>query len=117
MFDMSMLIKTSAPSPPKVVVYALPGVGKTTLAAQAEAVLIDCENGAGGVLKDGEGVVWEIIRTPYFESWIEIRDSIQAFVNRPIDSRLPKAIAIDTVDWLMSTASSVFWTAGKLWRA
>ena len=32
-----------------MIVYGQPGVGKTTFAAQAGALLIDCENGAGAI--------------------------------------------------------------------
>ena len=46
---MNSLITTTTISPPKMIVYGQPGVGKTTFAASAQAILIDCENGAGVV--------------------------------------------------------------------
>ena len=91
-FDMNSLIKSTTISPPKVIVYGQPGIGKTSLAAGAGAVLVDCENGAGAIAG--------LIRTPYLESWPAIRDAIQAFLALDPGS-LPPAIAIDTGDWLI----------------
>jgi len=85
------VITTTTPAPPKVLVYGTPGVGKTTFAAGAGALLIDCENGAGAVPG--------LARTPFLRSWPEV----QAWLAE-IESDAPEelgAIAIDTLDWLV----------------
>jgi len=84
------LITKTTPGPPKMIVYGQPGIGKTTFAASAGAVLIDCENGAGAVpgLK----------RTPYLQSWPQMRQWLVELATTP-----PKdmaALAIDTIDWM-----------------
>ena len=85
------LITSTMPAPPKMIVYGQPGVGKTTFAASANAILIDCENGAGAVpgLK----------RTAYLQSWPEMRRWLVEIASTPPDD-LP-ALAIDTIDWMV----------------
>jgi len=87
---MDTLINESKPAPPKVLAYGLPGVGKTTLAADAKAVLIDCENGAGAIPK--------LHRTPYLKTWPEIKQWLDemAALTKP-----PRVVAIDTLDWMV----------------
>ena len=88
---MDSLISTTTPAPPKMIVYGQPGVGKTTFAASAGAILIDCENGAGAVpgLK----------RTPYLQSWPQMREWLVDLASSPPDD--VSAIAIDTIDWMV----------------
>ncbi|MEN0021052.1 MAG: ATP-binding protein [Planctomycetota bacterium] len=84
------LITSTHPDPPRVIVYGVAGVGKTSVAAQAEAVLIDCENGAGAIPG--------LTRTPYLQDWPSIRSWLVEFVSSPPESRV---LAIDTIDWMM----------------
>jgi len=88
---MDSLITTTTPAPPKMIVYGQPGVGKTTFAASADAILIDCENGAGAVpgLK----------RTPYLQSWPQMRQWLVEIATAPPDGI--SALAIDTIDWMV----------------
>jgi hypothetical protein len=88
---MNSLIKTTTPSPPKMIVYGQPGVGKTTFAASAEAVLLDCENGAGAVPG--------LTRTPYLQSWPQMRKWLVELATAPPDG--VAAVAIDTIDWMV----------------
>lgn len=88
---MEQLITNTTPAPPKVIIYGQPGVGKTTIAAAAGALLVDFENGAG--------MVPNLIRTPYIDSWHDGRKWLQEMVNA---ESIPPAIAIDTVDWLVT---------------
>ena len=85
------LITTTTPSPPKMIVYGQPGVGKTTFAASADAILLDCENGAGAVpgLK----------RTPYLQSWPQMRQWLVELATSPPGGI--SALAIDTIDWMV----------------
>lgn len=85
------VITTTTPTPPKILVYGTPGVGKTTFAAGAGALLLDCENGAGAVPG--------LTRTPFLKSWPEV----QAWLTE-IEAHPPEglgAVAIDTLDWLV----------------
>lgn len=86
------LIRSTTPAPPKLIVYGPPGVGKTTFAASADAVLLDCENGAGAV----QGLT----RTPYLESWPQMRQWLVEFAQSPPGHGV-NALAIDTLDWMI----------------
>ncbi len=89
---MNSLIKSTSPAPPKMIVYGQPGVGKTTFAASANAVLLDCENGAGAVPG--------LIRTPYLKTWPQMRQWLSelASLNK---ADAPHALAVDTIDWMV----------------
>ncbi|QDU71064.1 ATP-binding protein [Mucisphaera calidilacus] len=88
---MDSLITATTPAPPKMIVYGQPGVGKTTFAASANAILIDCENGAGAVRG--------LKRTPYLQSWPQMRQWLVELTSSPPDD-VP-ALAIDTIDWMV----------------
>lgn len=85
------LITSTTPAPPKMIVYGTPGVGKTTFAASAGALLLDCENGAGAVPG--------LTRTPYLRSWPEVEAWLRELAAKPPESL--GVIAIDTLDWLV----------------
>jgi len=91
---MDSLITTTTPSPSKMIVYGQPGVGKTTFAASAGAILIDCENGAGAVRG--------LKRTPYLQSWPQMRQWLVELASSPLppDDDV-SALAIDTIDWMV----------------
>jgi len=88
---MNSLITTTTPSPPKMIVYGQPGVGKTTFAASAGAILLDCENGAGAVPG--------LTRTPYLQSWPQMRQWLIELATTPPEG--VAAVAIDTIDWMV----------------
>jgi len=88
---MDSLIRTTHLAPPKMIVYAPPGTGKTTFAASAKAILVDCENGAGAVPN--------LARTPYLQSWPEMRKWLVELASKPPEG-VP-AVAIDTIDWMV----------------
>ena len=88
---MDSLIKTTTPTPPKMIVYGQPGVGKTSFAASAKAILLDCENGAGAVPA--------LTRTPYLQSWPQMRKWLAELATALPDGAT--AVAIDTVDWMI----------------
>lgn len=85
------VITTTTPAPPKMIVYGPPGVGKTTFAASAGALLIDCENGAGAVPG--------LTRTPFLKSWPDVQAWLDEIVSQAPE-RLG-VVAIDTLDWLV----------------
>ena len=89
---MNSLISTTTPSPPKLIAYGAPGIGKTTFAASANAVLLDCENGAGAVPG--------LVRTPYLKTWPQMRQWLVELAD--VDKAdVPQALAIDTIDWMV----------------
>ena len=85
------LIATTKPAPPKMIVYGQPGIGKTTLAASAQSILIDCENGAGAVPG--------LTRTPYLESWPQMRQWLSEIASAPPAGAA--AVSVDTIDWMI----------------
>lgn len=89
---MNSLITTTTPSPPKMIVYGQPGVGKTTFAASAGAILLDCENGAGAVSG--------LKRTPYLQTWPQMRQWLIELTDMPTGYHV-NAVAIDTIDWMV----------------
>lgn len=88
---MDLLITSTTPTPPKLIVYGQPGAGKTTFAAEAGALVIDCENGAGAVPG--------LRRTPFINTWFEARQWLDE-LTRQSDEDVP-VVAIDTLDWLL----------------
>jgi DNA polymerase III delta prime subunit len=90
MYD--QIITNTQPAPPNLIIYGEPGVGKTTLAAQAGALLIDTEGGAGAVPG--------LRRTPHLRTWAEMERWLTAVANQPPDGL--GVIAIDTLDWLIA---------------
>ncbi|MBN1555152.1 MAG: ATP-binding protein [Phycisphaerae bacterium] len=89
---LNSLIKSITPAPPKLIVYGQPGIGKTTFAASAGAVLLDCENGAGAVSG--------LTRTPYLQTWQEMRRWLQELACLD-KQQAPDALAVDTIDWMI----------------
>jgi len=88
---MDTLIRQTTPAPPKMIVYGQPGVGKTSFAASAGAILLDCENGAGAVPN--------LTRTPYLQSWPEMRKWLAELAETPPEG--VAAVAVDTIDWMV----------------
>ena len=88
---MDRLIKSTVLAPPKLIIYGPPGAGKTTFAASASALLVDCENGAGNIPG--------LTRTPYLQTWSEMRDWLMELTTMPPDGHA--AVAVDTIDWMV----------------
>ncbi len=85
------LITNVTPAPPKIILYGQPGVGKSSFAAGAKALLIDCENGAGQIPN--------LKRTPYLETWLKMRQWLVELAT--IENIGSPALAVDTIDWMI----------------
>lgn len=82
-----IITKTKPKPPPCVVVYGLPGVGKTTMAAAIpDAVLLPVEDGTGSL---------EVDALPRPTTFSAIIDSVRALTTEPHAYRV---LVIDTVD-------------------
>jgi hypothetical protein len=88
---MDKLITSTVLAPPKLIVYGPPGIGKTTFGASAGALLVDCENGAGNIPG--------LTRTPYLQTWNEMRGWLVDLATTPPPGLA--AVAVDTVDWMI----------------
>jgi AAA domain len=91
--SLSDIITSATPAPPKLLIYGMPGAGKTTLAAEAGALVIDCENGAGAIPN--------LHRTPYLRSWPQVDVWLDLLLEQPPEEHGYPAVAIDTLDWLL----------------
>ena len=86
--------------PPKGIVYSMPGVGKSTFAAQSAApYVLDCENGLSTVYvhKTNETVP----SSGYLDKWENIQQYLAAFESEAHDR---KTLVIDTLDWMIRRA-------------
>lgn len=76
-------------SPPRIVLYAPHGVGKTTFGASTPSpILLPFE--------DGEGVI-DVPRFPKLTSWSELIEALGVLANEPHDF---KTAVVDTIDWM-----------------
>lgn len=83
------LITTTGAAPPRIILYSREGVGKSTFAVRAKALMIDCELGLGAI----KGAR----RTPYLQTWQEIKEWIFEIGASPPPRC--KVAALDTGDW------------------
>jgi len=84
------IISQPKPQMPKGIIYGPPGIGKTTFGASAtDAIIIDCENGAGNV---------NCARTPYLSDWDGIRAWLLAMET---EAHGYKTVVVDSLDWML----------------
>lgn len=76
-------------APPRIIIYGVQGIGKTTMLAQAPApIMIQTE--------DGEGVI-DIPRFPLARSFDDVLDAIGVLANTDHGY---KTVCIDSLDWM-----------------
>ena len=91
MTSLKDIISGQSFSPPVVLLYGPPGVGKTTFAGNAPApIFIQTEDGAGVVGAD---------RFPLAESYDAVEQQLGTLVKEDHDF---KTLVIDSLDWLES---------------
>lgn len=87
--SMASLRRGGAPQPPRILVYGVAGVGKTSFASQApNPVFLQTEDGLG------------VLDAPTFgllRSYAEVQQALDALYNERHDF---KTVVLDSVDWL-----------------
>jgi hypothetical protein len=87
--SLASLKRSSALTPPRILLHGVAGIGKTTFAARAEKpVVIPTEDGLGTL---------EVDHFPLARSLGEVMEALAALYAEPHDFR---AVVIDSVDWL-----------------
>lgn len=88
-FTLDSITAANTATPPRVVLYGVHGIGKTTFAAQApDPVLIPTEKGSG------------VLRVPKFPQVREYADAVAAISTLLTSPHSFSAAVLDTLDWL-----------------
>lgn len=88
-FDLKAISKNSALKAPRIMVYGVEGVGKTTFAAGApNPIIVPTEDGLGSL---------EVAHFPLATSTDDIREAIGTLYNEETDYG---TVVIDSLDWL-----------------
>ena len=87
--DLKTISKTGEPKPPRVIVYGVHGVGKSTFASNARTpVFIRTEDGLAGIKTDA---------FPVATSFDEVLDALRTLYSDKHDF---KTVIVDSLDWL-----------------
>jgi len=88
-FDLQSITRGTVPKPPRLVLYAPHGVGKTTFGAMApKPVVLPFEDGIGRL---------DVPVFPLIRSYTQAVEAIQALITQPHDY---ETAVLDTLDWL-----------------
>lgn len=88
-FDLTSIKRGPDLKPPRIFLYAVEGIGKTTFAANAPApIFIQTEDGLGGI---------DAARFPMVESIDDVRQAIGTLYSEPHDFQ---TVVLDSADWL-----------------
>lgn len=88
-FDLTSIKRGPDLKPPRIFLYAVEGIGKTTFAASAPApIFIQTEDGLGSI---------DAARFPMVESIDNVRQAIGVLYNDPHDFQ---TVVLDSADWL-----------------
>lgn len=88
-FDLTSIKRGPDLKPPRIFLYAVEGIGKTTFAANAPApIFIQTEDGLGGI---------DAARFPMVETIDNVRQAIGVLYNDPHDFQ---TVVLDSADWL-----------------
>jgi hypothetical protein len=87
--SLASLKRSTALTPPRILLHGVAGVGKTTFAAKArEAVVVPVEDGLGTL---------EVDHFPLATSLADVTEALTALYSEPHEFR---TVVIDSVDWL-----------------
>jgi len=88
-FDLSNLIRGKQPKPPRVVLYAGHGIGKSTFAASAPSpIFIQTEDGLGNI---------DTTAFPLATTFSEVIEALDTLIGQEHDFQ---TVAIDSLDWM-----------------
>lgn len=86
---LSSLQRTAAPKPPRLVIYGVPKIGKTTLLASApNPVIVQTEDGADQL---------DVARFPLARTFAEVMGNLEQLATEDHDFQ---TVGIDSLDWL-----------------
>src|SRR5690606_27553337 len=87
--NLSNLVKGAANSPPRILIFGVSGIGKTTFCADApNPVFIQTEDGLGTLKSDA---------FPLARSYDEVIEAIGSLIN---ENHNYKTLIVDSLDWL-----------------
>ena len=87
-FSLSSITRSGAPRPPRMVIYGVEGVGKTTFGAAApKPIFLPTEDGLDAVKVDS---------FPLLKSWGELEDAITVLAKEDHDYQ---NVVLDSADW------------------
>lgn len=87
--SLESLNRRSSPKPPRIVIYGVHGVGKTTFAANAPApVVVQTEDGLGTI---------DVPHFPLAKTYADVMDAFQALYT---ESHEFQTVVVDSLDWM-----------------
>lgn len=89
--SLSSLVRKRSEKPPRIVIYGVPGIGKTSLAAEfPDAIFLQTEEGAGNL-------ELTTFQEEPFTAFEQFEQAIQILYDEPHDFR---TVVVDSLDWL-----------------
>lgn len=87
--DLSMVVKGKKAKPPRIVLYGVEGIGKSTFAAEApETIFISTEDGQDNI---------DASKFPICKSFADVINQLEFLLNEKHEF---KTVALDSLDWL-----------------
>ncbi len=87
--DLNSIAKTGTPAPPRVIVYGVHGIGKSTFASEAKnPIFIRTEDGLAGIKSSA---------FPVAKSFDDVLDALRILYKDPHDF---DTVVLDSLDWL-----------------
>lgn len=102
-FSLKALQSSTALKPPRILVYGVPGIGKTSLGLAApKPFFLRTEDGLDGKMPDGKGMMEVLaenggIAGPVCKTFEEVLEQLVALANEEHDFQ---TLVVDSVDWL-----------------